>query len=250
MSLWLMWPYQISSTHFYVCTPSVRVHVRSDTSLYRQFNYNTHTNTCTHVHTAKTDSHSQQWLQAQMWKTTTFFFPSFAFFYMCIFLVSTKWLNYRGLYLARYWDATHTLPRRARVQQRRPENQHKWNRGFVPNCYTFSISHGSKLLDVWGTFVMRDCLSLWAIIFLMCHSQRDGTVLHMLCKQALSRKLNYLNSVASPPCFWRLVGKNAVKVWTVKWFRTRRHSLPEAGPAHAPIWGFGIEGFEPPPPYV
>lgn len=50
----------------------------------------------------------------------------------------------------------------------------------------FSIWHLSKLLYMWGTFIVRDCLCVWAIIFNVCHSQRDGTVLHMLCNQAHS----------------------------------------------------------------
>lgn len=64
---------------------------------------------------------------------------------------------------------------------------------------------------MWGTFV-RDCLCVWAVIFLnVCHSQRDGTVLHMLCNSQL--ELNCQNSVTfstsawkvaecRPPCFW------------------------------------------------
>lgn len=65
-------------------------------------------------------------------------------------------------------------------------NKHKLIQGFVPNCYMFSIWHLSKLLYMWGTFIVRDCLCVWAIIFNVCHSQRDGTVLHMLCNQAHS----------------------------------------------------------------
>lgn len=49
----------------------------------------------------------------------------------------------------------------------------------------FSIRHLSKLLYMWETFIVRDCLCVWAIIFnVVCPSQRDGTVLHMLCNQA------------------------------------------------------------------
>lgn len=48
----------------------------------------------------------------------------------------------------------------------------------------FPIWHLSKLLYMWGTFDMSNCLCVWAIIFNVCHSQRDGTVLHMLCNRA------------------------------------------------------------------
>lgn len=55
----------------------------------------------------------------------------------------------------------------------------------MPDCYMFSIRHLSKLLYMWETFIVRDCLCVWAIIFnVVCPSQRDGTVLHMLCNQA------------------------------------------------------------------
>lgn len=82
------------------------------------------------------------------------------------------------------WDFTHC--REVLLWKKGDLNKHKLNQGFVPNCYMFSIWHLSKLLYMWGTFVVRDCLCVWAIIFNVCHSQRDGTVLHMLCNQAQS----------------------------------------------------------------
>lgn len=59
------------------------------------------------------------------------------------------------------WDFT--LPRGTLVRER--DLKHKLNHGFVPNCYMFSIWHLSKLLYMWGTFIVRDCLYGWAIIF-------------------------------------------------------------------------------------
>ena len=83
------------------------------------------------------------------------------------------------------FGTTHTAKRCSgggKKEKKGDLNKHKLNQGFVPNCYMFSIWHLSKLLYIWGTFV-RDCLCVWAIIFNVCHSQRDGTVLHMLCNQ-------------------------------------------------------------------
>lgn len=82
------------------------------------------------------------------------------------------------------WDFTHC--REVLWWKNGDLNKHKLIQGFVPNCYMFSIWHLSKLLYMWGTFIVRDCLCVWAIIFNVCHSQRDGTVLHMLCNQACS----------------------------------------------------------------
>lgn len=156
-------------------------------SVYCPFKFqDAHSHTRTHMHTAKTDtaclSHSQPWLQAQMWRT----FFSFALFYTCKIFFSSWFPQDDGTpeyFLSCHKLGLHTLPRGALVKERRP-NKHKLNQGFVPNCYMFSIWHLSKLLYMWGTFIVRDCLCVWAIIFNVCHSQRDGTVLHMLCNQA------------------------------------------------------------------
>lgn len=148
-----------------------------------------HSHTRTHMHTAKTDtaclSHSQPWLQAQMWRT----FFSFALFYTCkiffFFHGFHKMMEHRSTFCpATNWDFTHC--REVLLWKKGDLNKHKLNQGFVPNCYMFSIWHSSKLLYMWGTFIVRDCLCVWAIIFNVCHSQRDGTVLHMLCNQAHS----------------------------------------------------------------
>lgn len=82
------------------------------------------------------------------------------------------------------WDFIHCQEVLLRIKG--DLNKHKLNQGFVPDCFMFSIWHLSKLLFMWGTFIVRDCLCVWAIIFNVCHSQRDGTVLHMLCNQAQS----------------------------------------------------------------
>lgn len=114
-------------------------------------------------------------------------FLSFALFYTCKVLFSYWFPQYDGTpeyFLSCHKLGLHTLPRGALVKERRPK--HKLNQRFVPNCYMFSIWHLSKLLYMWGTFIVRDCLCVWAIIFNVCHSQRDGTVLHMLCNQAHS----------------------------------------------------------------
>lgn len=117
-----------------------------------------------------------------------FFFFSFALFYTCKIFFSPlgfhKMMEHPEYFLSCHKLGLHTLPRGALVKERRPK--HKLNQGFVPNCYMFSIWHLSKLLYMWGTFIVRDCLCVWAIIFNVCHSQRDGTVLHMLCNQAHS----------------------------------------------------------------
>lgn len=148
-----------------------------------------HSHTRAHMHTAKTDtaclSHSQPWLQAQMWRTFFFAF----FFYTCkiffFFIGFQNMMERRSTFCpATNWDFTHC--RDVLWWKKGDLNKHKLNQGFVPNCYMFSIWHLSKLLYMWGTFIVRDCLCVWAIIFNVCHSQRDGTVLHMLCNQACS----------------------------------------------------------------
>ena len=102
-----------------------------------------------------------------------------------LLLVSTRWWNTQSTFCpATNWDFTHC--REVLLWKKGDLNKHKLNQGFVPNCYMFSIWHLSKLLYMWGTFIVRDCLCVWAIIFNVCHSQRDGTVLHMLCNQAHS----------------------------------------------------------------
>lgn len=82
------------------------------------------------------------------------------------------------------WDFTHC--QEVLLCMKGDLNKHKLNQWFVPDCFMFSIWHLSKLLFMWGTFIVRDCLCVWAIIFNVCHSQRDGTVLHMLCNQTQS----------------------------------------------------------------
>lgn len=82
------------------------------------------------------------------------------------------------------WDFTHC--QEVLLRMKGDLNKHKLNQWFVPDCFMFSIWHLSKLLFMWGTFIVRDCLCVWAIIFNVCHSQRDGTVLHMLCNQTQS----------------------------------------------------------------
>lgn len=175
---------------------SVCVYV--DMSVYCPFKFqDAHSHTRTHMHTAKTDtacsSHSQPWLQAQMWRTFFFFFFLVLLCFIHVrflfsFLVSTRWWNAGVLFCpATHWDFTHCREVLWWKKTKKGDlNKHKLNQGFVPNCYMFSIWHLSKLLYMWGTFIVRDCLCVWAIIFNVCHSQRDGTVLHMLCNQAHS----------------------------------------------------------------
>lgn len=182
----------VALTDFFHPLFSVCVCIYVDMSVYGPFKFqDAHSHTRTHMHTAKTDtaclSHSQPWLQAQMWRT----FFSFALFYTCkiffffSFLVSTRWWKTGVLFCpATNWDFTHC--RAVLLWKKGDLNKHKLNQGFVPNCYMFSIWHLSKLLYMWGTFIVRNCLYVWAIIFNVCHSQRDGTVLHMLCNQAHS----------------------------------------------------------------
>lgn len=80
------------------------------------------------------------------------------------FLVSTRWWNTGVLFCpATNWDLTHC--REVLLWKKGDLNKHKLNQGFVPNCYIFSIWHLSKLLYMWGTFIVRDCLCVWAIIF-------------------------------------------------------------------------------------
>lgn len=94
---------------------------------------------------------------------------------------------------------------------------------------------------MWGTFV-RDCLCVWAVIFLnVCHSQRDGTVLHMLCNSQL--ELNCQNSVTFPqvcgerrrvgPMFWHFKCSSPER-WEL---RPDVFSIPQG------IWRLGIKDF-------
>lgn len=129
---------------------SVCVYV--DMSVYCPFKFqDAHSHTRTHMHTAKTDtaclSHSQPWLQAQMWRT----FFSFALFYtfkifFCFsfygfHMMMERWSTLRP---ATNWDFTHC--REVLWWKKGDLIKHKLNRGFVPNCYMFSIWHLSKLL--------------------------------------------------------------------------------------------------------
>lgn len=139
-----------------------------------------HTLIHTHMHTAKTDtvclSHSQPWLQAQMWRTF-FFFSFFPFvfgvalfytctFYLLFFLVFTRWWNTTELYVLPQIGTSHTAKRYSCGGKKGDLNKHKLNLRFVPNCFMmFSIWHLSKLLYMRGTFIVRDCLCVWAIIF-------------------------------------------------------------------------------------
>lgn len=181
-----MWPYLISSTHYSQC-----VCVYVDMSVYCPFKfYDAHSHTSTHMHTAKTDSaclsHSQPWLQAQMWRTFLFFgFCLVLYMYIDFLYGFPQDVGTPEYFLcpATDWDFKHCQEVLLRI---RDLNKHKLNQGFVPDCFMFSIWHLSKLLFMWGTFIVRDCLCVWAIIFNVCHSQRDGTVLHMLCNRAQS----------------------------------------------------------------
>lgn len=128
----------------------------------------------------RTPNHDYKLKCEELFKFLLCFIHVRVFFFL---LVSTIRWN-PGVLLSCHKLGLDTLPRGALVKERRPK--HKLNQGFVPNCYMFSIWHLSKLLYMWGTFIVRDCLCVWAIIFNVCHSQRDGTVLHMLCNQAHS----------------------------------------------------------------
>lgn len=94
---------------------------------------------------------------------------------------------------------------------------------------------------MWGTFV-RDCLCVWAVIFLnVCHSQRDGTVLHMLCNSQL--ELNCQNSVTFPQVCgeWRRVGP---MFWHFKCSSPERWELrPDVFSIPQGIWRLGIKDF-------
>lgn len=96
-------------------------------------------------------------------------FFSFALFYTCkkkkiLLLGFHKMMEHRSTFCpATNWDFTHC--REVLLWKKGDLNKHKLNRGFVPNCYMFSIWHLSKLLYMWGTFIVRDCLCVWAIIF-------------------------------------------------------------------------------------
>lgn len=171
---------------------SVCVCVYVDMSVYCPFKIqNAHSHTCTHMHTAKTDSaclsHSQPWLQAQMWRTFLFFGFCFVLYMYIDFLYGfPQDVGTPEYFLcpATDWDFTHC--QEVLLGMKGDLNKHKLNQWFVPDCFMFSIWHLSKLLFMWGTFIVRDCLCVWAIIFNVCHSQRDGTVLHMLCNQTQS----------------------------------------------------------------
>lgn len=118
-----------------------------------------------------------------------FFYFGFDLFYTCTFfffrLGFHKMMEHRSTFCpATNWDLTHC--REVLLWKKGDLNKHKLNQGFVPNCFMFSIWHLSKLLYMRGTFIVRDCLCVWAIIFNVCHSQRDDRVLHMLCNQAHS----------------------------------------------------------------
>lgn len=77
-----------------------------------------------------------------------------------------KMMEHRSTFCpATNWDLTHC--REVLLWKKGDLNKHKLNQGFVPNCYMFSIWHLSKLLYMWGTFIVRDCLCVWAIIFNM-----------------------------------------------------------------------------------
>lgn len=149
-----------------------------------------HIHTLVHTHAYCQNWHSLFFALPTMTTSSNvknfFFFFRFALFYTCTFLFfldSTTWLKHQRTFCpATNWDLTHC--REVLWWQKGDLNEYKLNHGFVPNCYMFSIWHLSKLLYMWGTFIVRDCLCVWAIIFNVCHSQRDGTVLHMLCKQA------------------------------------------------------------------
>ena len=121
-----MWPYLISSTHYSQC---VRVCVRAcvcvDMSVYCLFKFqNAHSHTRTRMHTAKTDSaclsHSQPWLQAQMWRTFLFLLCFIHVHWLSLW-VSTRCRNTRVLFVSCHRLGLHTLPRGALVHEGRPK---------------------------------------------------------------------------------------------------------------------------------
>lgn len=107
---------------------SVCVCVYVDMSVYCPFKIqNAHSHTCTHMHTAKIDSaclsHSQPWLQGQMWRTFLFFWFLLCFIrvHWLSLWVSTRCRNTRVLFVSCHRLGLHTLPRGALVHEGRPK---------------------------------------------------------------------------------------------------------------------------------
>lgn len=102
-----------------------------------------------------------------------FFFCFGCYFVLYMYILSpffswffTRWRNTRELYVLPQIGTSHTAKRYSCGGGGGDLNKHKLNLRFVPNCFMkFSIWHLSKLLYMRGTFIVRDCLCVWAIIF-------------------------------------------------------------------------------------
>lgn len=159
-----------------------RACVNVDMSMYCPFKFqNAHSHSHTHTHAYCQNWHSLFVALPTMTTSSNvknfFFFSFFPFvfgvalfytctFYLLFFLVFTRWWNTTELYVLPQIGTSHTAKRYSCGEKKGDLNKHKLNLRFVPNCFMmFSIWHLSKLLYMRGTFIVRDCLCVWAIIF-------------------------------------------------------------------------------------
>lgn len=160
-----------------------RACVNVDMSMYCPFKFQKCTFTLSYTHTCilpkltqsvcRTPNHDYK-LKCEELFFSFLFFPfvfGVALFYTCtfyllFFLVFTRWWNTTELYVLPQIGTSHTAKRYSCGEKKGDLNKHKLNLRFVPNCFMmFSIWHLSKLLYMRGTFIVRDCLCVWAIIF-------------------------------------------------------------------------------------
>lgn len=156
-----------------------RACINVDMSTYCPFKFqNAHSHSHTHTHAYCQNWHSLFVALPTMTTSSNVknFFFSFVFwccFVLYMYILSpffswffTRWRNTGELYVLPQIGTSHTAKRYSCGGKKGDLNKHELNLRFVPNCFMmFSIWHLSKLLYIRGTFIVRDCLCVWAIIF-------------------------------------------------------------------------------------